>query len=158
MHGLYAASDEDNADYPNFLRKAEKKLAKAQKKLSKRQEGSRNHDKQRTRVAILHEKIANQRLDFLHKKARYLADKYDAIGIEDISVKAMAKRKKGEKFSFGKSVAVRRAFTGADNNNVHKVAAQEKKILFKNYFITKKIPLWRRCVIYCHKGILFNKV
>lgn len=109
MHGLYVASDEDNADYPNFLlRKAEKKLAKAQKKLSKRQEGSRNRDKQRIRVAILHEKIANQRLDFLHKKARYLADKYDAIGIEDISVKAMAKRKKGGKFSFGKSVAVRR--------------------------------------------------
>ena len=31
------------------------------------------------------------------------ADRYDAIGIEDISVKAMAKRKKGGKFSFGKS-------------------------------------------------------
>ena len=135
MHGLYSASDEDNADYPNFLRKAEKKLAKAQKKLSKRQEGSRNRDKQRTRVAILHEKIANQRLDFLHKKARYLADKYDdAIGIEDISVKAMAKRKKGGKFSFGKSVAVRRAFIGADNNNVHKVAAQEKKNIIQKLF------------------------
>ncbi len=105
MHGLYVASDEDNADYPNFLRKAERKLAKAQRRLSKRQEGSRNRDKQRIRVAILHEKIANQRRDFLHKKARYLANKYDAIGIEDISVKTMAKRKKGGKFSFGKSVA-----------------------------------------------------
>ena len=105
MHGLYVASDEDNANYPNFLRKAEKKLAKAQRRLSKRQEGSRNRDKQRIRVAILHEKIANQRRDFMHKKARYLADKYDAIGIEDISVKVMAKRKKGGKFSFGKSVA-----------------------------------------------------
>ena len=39
------------------------------------------------------------------EKARNLVDKYDAIGIEDISVKAMAKRKKGGKFSFGKSVA-----------------------------------------------------
>ena len=105
MHGLYVASDEDNANYPNFMRKAEKKLAKAQRRLSKKQEGSRNRDKQRIRVAILHEKIANQRRDFLHKKAHYTADKYDAIGIEDISVKAMAKRKKGGKFSFGKSVA-----------------------------------------------------
>ena len=69
MHGLYVASDEDNANYPNFLRKAEKKLAKAQRRLSKRQEGSRNRDKQRIRVAILHEKIANQRRDFMHKKA-----------------------------------------------------------------------------------------
>lgn len=105
MHGLYVASDEDDANYPNFLRKAEKRLAQAQRKLSKRQKGSYNCEKQRLRVAVLHEKIANQRRDFLHKKARNLVDKYDAIGIEDISVKAMAKRKKGGKFSFGKSVA-----------------------------------------------------
>ena len=105
MHGLYVASDEEDANYPNFLRRAEKKLARAQRKLSKKQMGSRNRDKQRLRVAVLHEKIANQRHDFLHKKSRYLADRYDVIGIEDISVKAMAKRKKGGKFSFGKSVA-----------------------------------------------------
>lgn len=105
MHGLYVASDEDNADYPNFLREAENRLAKAQRKLSKRQKGGRNRDKQRLCVAVLHEKIANQRRDFLHKKARYLAGRYDAIGIEDISVKAMAKRKKGGKFSFGKSIS-----------------------------------------------------
>ena len=105
MHGLYVASDEDDANYPNFLRKAEKRLAQAQRKISKRQKGSHNREKQRLRVAVLHEKIANQRRDFLHKKARNLVDKYDAIGIEDISVKAMAKRKKGGKFSFGKSVA-----------------------------------------------------
>jgi len=105
MHGLYVASDEDDADYPNFLRKAEKRLAKAQRKLSRRQKESHNRDKQRFRVAVLHEKIANQRRDFLHKKACYLADRYDAIGIEDISVKAMAKHKKGGRFSFGKSVA-----------------------------------------------------
>lgn len=105
MHGLYVASDEDNADYPNFLREAENRLVKAQRKLSKRQKGSRNRDKQRLRVAVLHEKIANQRRDFLHKQARYLADRYDVIGIEDISVKAMAKRKKGGKFSFGKSIS-----------------------------------------------------
>ncbi|WP_196595196.1 RNA-guided endonuclease TnpB family protein [Pectinatus frisingensis] len=105
MHGLYVASDEDDADYPNFLRRAEKRLAKAQRKLSKRRKGSHNRDKQRLRVAILHEKTANQRRDFLHKKARCLVDHYDAIGIEDISVKAMAKHKKGGKFSFGKSIA-----------------------------------------------------
>lgn len=105
MHGLYVASDEEEAQYPDFLRKAEKRLAKAQRKLSQKQKGSHNREKQRLRVAILHEKVANQRRDFLHKKARYLADRYDAIGIENISVKAMAKRKKGGKFSFGKSVA-----------------------------------------------------
>ena len=105
MHGLYVASDEDDANYPNFLCKAEKRLTQAQRKLSKRQKGSHNREKQRLRVAVLHEKIANQRRDFLHKKARNLVDKYDAIGIEGISVKAMVKRKKGGKFSFGKSIS-----------------------------------------------------
>ena len=97
--GVYVASDEDDANYPNFLRKTEKRLAQAQRKLSKRQKGSHNREKQRLRVAVLHEKIANQRRDFLHKKARDLVDNYDAIGIEDISVKAMAKRKKGGKLT-----------------------------------------------------------
>lgn len=105
MHGLYAASDEEDAQYPSFYRKAEKRLAKAQRKLSRKQKGSHNCEKQRKRVAVIHEKIANQRCDFLHKKAYSLASSYDAIGIEDISVKVMSKRKKGRKFSFGKSIA-----------------------------------------------------
>ncbi|WP_302681380.1 transposase, partial [uncultured Megasphaera sp.] len=59
MHGLYVASDEDEAKYPDFLRKAEKRLAKAQRKLSQKQKESHNREKQRLRVAILHEKVAN---------------------------------------------------------------------------------------------------
>lgn len=80
MHGLFVASDEPNADYPNFFEKSRKKrLAKLQRKLSKKQIGCVNRQKAKLRVAILHEKIANQRKDFLHKKAKYLADKYDAM-------------------------------------------------------------------------------
>ena len=105
MHGLFIASDEVDANYPNFFRKAEKRLARAQRKLSKKENGGSNRKKAKLRVAILHEKIANQRKDFLHKQAKVLADKYDAVGIEDISVKSMAKHKKGSKFSFGKSVS-----------------------------------------------------
>ena len=141
MQGLYVASDEDNADYPNFLRKAEKRLIKAQRKLSKRQKESHNRDKQRLRVTVLHEKIANQRRDFLHKKARYLADRYDAIGIEDISVKAMAKRKKGGKFSFGKSISDNgwRMFT---NILEYKLAWQGKQLI--------KIDKWYPSSQLCH--------
>lgn len=149
MHGLYVASDEDNTDYPNFLRKSEKKLAKAQRRLSKRQEESRNRDKQRIRVAILHEKIANQRLDFLHKKARYLADKYNAIGIEDIRVKAMAKRKKGGKFSFGKSVADN-GWNMFTNILEYKLAWQGKQLV--------KIDKWYPSSQLCHIcGYKYNK-
>ena len=141
MHGLYVASDEDDADYPNFLRKAEKRLAKAQRKLSKRQKGSHNRDKQRLRVAKLHEKIANQRHDFLHKKARYLVDRYDAIGIEDISVKAMAKHKKGGKFSFGKSVADN-GWNMFTNILEYKLAWQGKQLI--------KIDKWYPSSQLCH--------
>lgn len=96
MHGLYVASDEDDADYPNFLRKAEKRLAKAQRKLSKRQNGSNNRNKQRFRVARLHEKIANQRRDFLHKKARYLVDRYDVIVLKILASKLWLNIRKAE--------------------------------------------------------------
>ena len=141
MHGLYVASDEEDAKYPDFLRTAEKRLAKAQRKLSKKQKGSHNREKQRLRVAILHEKVANQRRDFLHKKARYLADRYDAIGIEDISVKAMAKRKKGGKFSFGKSVADN-GWNMFTNMLEYKLAWQGKKLI--------KIDKWYPSSQLCH--------
>lgn len=141
MHGLYVASDEDDANYPNFLRKAEKRLAQAQRKLSKRQKGSHNREKQRLRVAVLYEKIANQRRDFLHKKARNLVDKYDAIGIENISVKAMAKRKKGGKFSFGKSVADN-GWNMFTNILEYKLAWQGKQLV--------KIDKWYPSSQLCH--------
>lgn len=141
MHGLYVASDEEDAKYPDFLRKAEKRLAKAQRKLSKKQKGSHNREKQRLRVAILHEKVANQRRDFLHKKARYLADRYDVIGIEDISVKAMAKRKKGGKFSFGKSVADN-GWNMFTNMLEYKLAWQGKQLI--------KIDKWYPSSQLCH--------
>ena len=141
MHGLYVASDEDEAKYPDFLRKAEKRLAKAQRKLSQKQKESHNREKQRLRVAILHEKVANQRRDFLHKKARYLADRYDVIGIEDISVKAMAKRKKGGKFSFGKSVPDN-GWNMFTNMLEYKLAWQGKKLI--------KIDKWYPSSQLCH--------
>lgn len=79
-------------------------FARAQRKLSRAKQGSNNHEKARRQVAIIHEKIANKRKDFLQKKSKQLADVYDAICIEDISVKQMGKHhRKG--FHFGKSVA-----------------------------------------------------
>ena len=63
------------------------------------QKGSKNRDKQRKKVAILHEKIANQRKDFLHKLSRQIANAYDCICIENLNMKAMS-----QSLNFGKSV------------------------------------------------------
>jgi len=100
MSELYAASDGTSANYPRFYRKALKKLEREQRKLSKMQKGSNNRNKQRIKVARLHEKVANQRKDFLHKQSRQITNPYDCVCIEDLNMKAMS-----QAMNFGKSVA-----------------------------------------------------
>ena len=70
MHGLYRDSNGKEPAYPGYYRNVEKKLAREQRKLSKMQKGSNNRNKQRLKVAKLHEKVSNQRKDFLHKQSR----------------------------------------------------------------------------------------
>src|SRR5690606_33305721 len=60
-------SDGTKYENPKWLRKLEKKLAKAQRILSRRKKGGSNWDKQRVKVARIHEKITNARNDYLHK-------------------------------------------------------------------------------------------
>ena len=66
-------------------------MKRAQRKLSLCKKESHNRNKQREKVAILHEKITNQRKDFLHKKSRQLTNDYDVVVIENLDLKAMSK-------------------------------------------------------------------
>lgn len=93
-HGLYVSSSGERADYPGFYRNAEDKLVKEQRKLSLMVKGSANWCKQRRRVARAYEKTANQRRDYQHKKANMLADTYDAVAVESLSLKGMARKPK----------------------------------------------------------------
>ena len=54
------------------------------------QKGSSNRNKQRIKVTKLHEKVSNQRKDFLHKQSRQIANAYDCVCIEDLDMKAMS--------------------------------------------------------------------
>jgi putative transposase len=88
-HGLKSfvvGSDGLVIDPPRFLRKSEKRLAKEQRKLSRKEKGSNNYRKQRSRVAKVHLKVANQRNDFLHKLSHEMAEKYSVIVVEDLRV------------------------------------------------------------------------
>ena len=76
---------------PKHLRKSEKRLAKLQRDLSRKQIGSSNRNKARIKVAKLHERIANQRMDFLHKKSTEIIRENQAIVIEDLKVKNLMK-------------------------------------------------------------------
>lgn len=100
MHELYKDSNGNEPQYPRYYRHAEKKLKCEQRKLSLMQKGSKNRDKQRIKVAKLHEKVANQRKDFLHKQSRQITNAYDCVCIEDLDMKAMSKA-----LHFGKSVS-----------------------------------------------------
>lgn len=74
---------------PKHLRKSEKRLKRLQRKLSRCQKGSNGRDKARVKVARQHEKIANQRQDFLHKLSHQLAKDNQLIVIEDLNIKGM---------------------------------------------------------------------
>lgn len=74
---------------PKFFRTLEEKLAKAQRILSRRINGSSNWQKQKRKVACIHEKIAHARKDMLDKLSTIIVKNHDIIGIEDLSVKNM---------------------------------------------------------------------
>lgn len=87
-----------------FFKQLSEKLAKEQKILSHRAlvakksgrnlSDSKNYQKQRLKVAKIHEKIANMRRDFLHKLSTYLVKNHDTLCIEDLSSKNLMKNHK----------------------------------------------------------------
>ena len=71
-------SNENKIANPKLYRNAEQRLKILQKRASKKQKGSKNRQKANLKVALLHEKIHNQRKDFIYKTIRYLFDKNHA--------------------------------------------------------------------------------
>ncbi|MFJ7971853.1 RNA-guided endonuclease TnpB family protein [Psychrobacillus sp. NPDC096389] len=100
MSELYVSSEGEKANYPRFYRQMVGRLAKAQRVLSRRIKGSARWNKQRIVVAKLHEKVANQRNNFLHHKSKELTTQFDVVAIEDLNMKGMSRA-----LNFGKSVA-----------------------------------------------------
>jgi len=86
-------SDGEFVSNPKYLRKSEDKLTKAQRKLSKRVKSSKNRFKQQKVVFKIHQKIRNQRLDFLHKLSTRLINENQVICLEDLQVKNMVKNR-----------------------------------------------------------------
>ena len=86
----------DNKKFKNnrYTKKYAKQLRKAQQHLSRKQKGSNGFEKQKLKVAKIHEKIASCRLDTLHKVSKELVESYDLISVEDLNVKGMIKNHK----------------------------------------------------------------
>lgn len=86
---FYSDSNGNVVSNPKFLEQSMRKLIREQRRLSRKQKGSNNRNKQRVKVALVHEKITNQRNDFLQKQSTMLICENQTICIEDLKVKNM---------------------------------------------------------------------
>ncbi len=91
---FYSDSNGNIVHNPKYLEKSMRKLAREQRRLSRKQKGSNNRNKQRVKVALVHEKITNQRNDFLQKQSTMLVRENQTICIEDLNVKGMIRNRK----------------------------------------------------------------
>lgn len=91
---FYTDSNGNKVDNPRYLERSEKKLKREQHRLSRKQKDSNNRNKQRVKVAKIHEKITNQRNDFLQKESTKLVRENQTICIEDLNVKGMIRNHK----------------------------------------------------------------
>ena len=90
------AVDSDGVHYenPKYLKKSMNKLRREQRRLSRKKPGSKNSEKQRAKVARVHEYISNQRSDHHHKLSRKLVDENQIIAVESLNIKGLVRNHK----------------------------------------------------------------
>lgn len=86
---LLIASNGEKYDNKRVIKQYENKLSRAQRRLSRKVKGSNNYHKQRIKVARIHEKIHNARIDYLHKITHKLISENQVIVSEDLAVSNM---------------------------------------------------------------------
>ena len=88
---LAVTSDGQIIANPRFLRAKQRHLARAQRALSRKAKGSANRAKARRRVAVLHRKVREARLDHAHKTALRLVRDNQAVYAEDLAVSGLGR-------------------------------------------------------------------
>lgn len=78
---------------PKILEKNKKKLKEVQQDLSRKKKKSNNREKAKKKLGKLHQKISNQRRDFLHKLTTNLVKNCKVIAMEDLNIKQMSQQK-----------------------------------------------------------------
>lgn len=84
----------NKVDNPRYFVSSERKLARLQRQLSRKRNGSNNRNKARLKVARLHQHIANQRNDFLHKLSTKLIHENQVICLEDLNASGMMRNRR----------------------------------------------------------------
>jgi len=83
----------NSVDNPKYFRQSEKLLRRRQRSLCRKKKSSNRRNEARVLVAKTHEKITNQRKDFLHKVGNAYINKFQTIYIEDLNIKGMIKNR-----------------------------------------------------------------
>lgn len=91
LHSFIATSDGEAVEAPQPYRTAEAALARALRRRSKMKRGGSNYREQSRRIAKLHRRVARVRRDFHFKTALDLVRRYDAIAVEDLNVRGLAR-------------------------------------------------------------------
>ena len=125
IKAFYSDSNGNTVSNPRYLERAMRKLIREQRRLSRKQKGSHNRNRQRIRVARVHEKVTNQRNDFLQKQSTMLVRENQTICIEDLNVKGMIRNHKLSKsiasVSWAKFFEMLEYKAGWYGNEIHRV-------------------------------------
>ncbi len=89
IESLVTLSTGEKAGNPRWFENEQERLRREQQKLSRKEKGSNNWERQRKRVAKVHQRIQDRRKDFIEKLTTRLVEKFDVIVVEDLSVKNM---------------------------------------------------------------------
>jgi putative transposase len=92
----YSDGTRQKVPNPRWLRTKERDLARAQRSLSRKQRGSKNREKARRRVSVLHRKVRETRLDHHRKLALRLIRENQAIALEGLNVAGLARTRMGK--------------------------------------------------------------
>jgi len=93
LNSFIMTSNGERIDVPRHYRKAEQKLKRLQRSLSWAKRNSKSRHKKRQTLARHQLKTANQRKNHHHQVSRWLVNRYDAIGAEQLNIKGMVKNK-----------------------------------------------------------------
>ncbi|CAI0854290.1 RNA-guided endonuclease InsQ/TnpB family protein [Serratia quinivorans] len=94
LKDLFVTDSGFKSGNPRHTAKYAARLALLQRRLSKKAKGSKNRAKTRLKVAKLHAKIADCRLDNLHQLSRRLINENQVVCVESLKVKNMIRNPK----------------------------------------------------------------
>lgn len=91
LKDFLTTSEGETVPIQQAYRKSQKHIARQQRKLTRKKKGSKNAQKQKNRVARIHQRIQRQRKDFQYKVANLLVRTYDLIAVEALNIKGLAR-------------------------------------------------------------------